>query len=61
MGTNEIISQAVNQLSGIFKNLPHAERERMVLIPMPGAGGVSTYTDDIVHELSEKFRLNMQM
>lgn len=57
-GTNEIISQAVNQLSGIFKNLPHAERERMVLIPMPGAGGVSTYTDDIVHELSEKLGID---
>lgn len=56
-GTDDIITQAVNQLSGIFNNLSPVEREKMVLIPMPGADGFPAYTDDLVYRLSEKLNI----
>ena len=46
-GSNDAITEAVNQLSDLFEKIPEVERERMVLVPMPGKTGIPGYTDDI--------------
>ena len=56
--TDDIITDAANQLSGIFKNLPYSERERMILVPMPGHDGFPGYTDDIAYEIGEKLDMS---
>ena len=57
-GSNDAITEAVNQLSDLFGKIPEAERERMVLVPMPGKTGIPGYTDDIAYDLGDYMEID---
>ena len=52
-GTNEAVTEAVSRFSDLFAQIPEAEREKMVIIPMPGKTGIAGYTDDIAYDLGD--------
>ena len=57
-GTDGAITEAVSQLSDLMEKIPEAERERMVLVPMPGKTGVPGYTDDIAYDLGDYMEID---
>ena len=57
-GTDGAITEAVSQLSDLMEKIPEAERERMVLVPMPGKTGVPAYTDDIAYDLGDYMEID---
>ena len=57
-GSNDAITEAVSQLSDLFGKIPEAERERMVLVPMPGKTGIPGYTDDIAYDLGDYMEID---
>ena len=54
----DAIDYAVDELEAIFANIPEAEKERMVLVSMPGRNGVPGYTDDIAYDLGERLGID---
>ena len=54
----ETIDNAVDELEAIFSGIPESERERMVLVPVPGKTGVPGYTDDIAYDLGERLDID---
>ena len=57
-GSQEAIDNAVDELETIFSTIPESERERMVLVPVPGKTGVPGYTDDIAYDLGQRLDID---
>ena len=57
-GSQEAIDNAVDELEPLFSSIPESERERMVLVPVPGRSGVPGYTDDIAYDLGERLDID---
>ena len=57
-GTSEAINEAVSQFSDLFAQIPEADREKMVIVPVPGKTGVAGYTDDIAYDLGDYMEID---
>ena len=57
-GTSDAITEAVSQFSDLFAQIPEADREKMVIVPVPGKTGVAGYTDDIAYDLGDYMEID---
>jgi len=57
-GTSDAITEAVSRFSDLFAQIPEADREKMVIVPVPGKTGVAGYTDDIAYDLGDYMEID---
>ena len=57
-GTSDAITEAVSRFSDLFAQIPEADREKMVIVPVPGKTGVAGYTDDIAYDLGDYLEID---
>ena len=57
-GTIEAVTEAVSRFSDLFAQIPDADREKMVIVSVPGKTGVAGYTDDIAYDLGDYMEID---